>query len=91
MTHISLKYTGNVLIAGNPDSGDVIVRAIFTNEDESEFYAGIPFGDGIIPVPLGEFTDELVAVAICDGFDDDLIERCMEAAERAALRALANA
>lgn len=88
---MEVKFTGNVVIGGNPDSGDVVVQDVYTNRDESEFFIGIEMDGEFFVYPLKDFEDGLVGIAIVPEWDEALIDACCEAAERAALRALASA
>ena len=91
MNNIEIKFTGNVIIGGNPDSGEVIIRDVYTNREESEFFVGIEMNGRVYAFPLKDFEDELVGIAIVPKRDKQLIEGCCKSAERAALRALASA
>lgn len=91
MNNIGIKFTGNVVIGGNPDSGDVIIRDVYTNREESEFFVGVEMDGMVYAFPLEDFEDELVGIAIVPKRNTQLIEICCKSAERAALRALASA
>lgn len=86
-----VRHTGNVVIGGNPENGDAVIRDVYTDREGNEMFIGVEVKGMLCISPLEEFTDEMVAVSIVPKWDEQFIDACCKAAERAALRALANA